>query len=99
MAKTGRPPIKNPRNYGINLRLKEQELADIQYCADKLGTTRANAIVTATQMLKASLNEAAEPTGEDLANNIIETIKEYGKNEDMSKLERLYAFIFTKLKD
>lgn len=48
----GRPPKGNPRNMKLNLRLTEQEHTDIQYCADKLNTSRTEAIMRGIELLK-----------------------------------------------
>lgn len=99
--KAGRPPINdnNPRNYGLNIRLTKEEIEDIQYCADRLGATRANAVVAAIKSLKASLGTAAEPTSENLANDLISTIRKYSENDQINKLENLHAYISTRFKD
>lgn len=57
MPRTGRPPKDNPRNCDINIRLTQGELDDIQYCADKLKTSRANAIVKGIELLKKKVDK------------------------------------------
>jgi hypothetical protein len=51
--KMGRP-IKNtsPRVEKLTLRLSEDEISDIQYCADKLKVSRTDAIVKGIEELK-----------------------------------------------
>lgn len=55
--KTGRPKKENPRNYKINIRLTKGELDDIQYIANRLNTSRTNAIVEAVKQFKDRLLE------------------------------------------
>lgn len=42
--KIGQKLTDNPKSVNLNLRLTKQEAEDIQYCADKLNTTRTDVI-------------------------------------------------------
>lgn len=42
----------NPKNVSLNLRLTKQEAEDLQYCADKLGTSRTDVINRGVQKIK-----------------------------------------------
>ncbi len=52
--KMGRPTT-NPRNKKIGFRMSEQEISDIEYCAEKMNTQRVNAVVEGIQLLKEKL--------------------------------------------
>ena len=45
MARAGRPPIDNPRNVNLNLRLTKDEALRIKDCAEKLNLTRTDTII------------------------------------------------------
>ena len=53
--KLGRP-TENPRTEKIGFRMSPKEIADIQKCADALGTQRVNAVVEGIRLLKKELN-------------------------------------------
>ena len=56
--RTGRPPKGEvSRTVKINLRVTEGEAQKIQYCADKMGTSRIDAIVSGIELLKAELDK------------------------------------------
>lgn len=55
--KTGRPPKENPKNLKINVRLTEQTAHDLQECADKLNTSRANVIEKGIQLVKNTIKK------------------------------------------
>ncbi len=54
MSKMGRP-TNNPRNQKIGFRMSENEIRDIQLCAEKLNTQRVNAVVEGIKLLKKQL--------------------------------------------
>lgn len=56
MSPKGRP-TSNKKTGRFELRLAPNELALIQECADKLGVTKAEAILQAVQLLKADLDK------------------------------------------
>ena len=56
--RTGRPPKGEvSRTVTINIRVTEYEAQKIQYCADKLKTSRTDAIVNGIELLKAELDK------------------------------------------
>lgn len=55
--KMGRPTT-NPRTGQINVRLSERELALLNECAERMGTTRANVIVRGIETVHRELEEA-----------------------------------------
>lgn len=56
--RTGRPPKgAEPRTITINIRVSETEAQKIQHCADRLGTSRIDAIVQGIQLLEAELDK------------------------------------------
>lgn len=51
--RTGRPPkLGKPRIRNLNIRLTDQEAADIEYCAEKLKVSRTDAIMKGVYLLK-----------------------------------------------
>lgn len=54
--KMGRP-TNNPRNKALQLRLAENELDKIQYCADMLETSRTNAVMKGIELLLEDLEK------------------------------------------
>ena len=54
--RTGRP-TSNKKTGRLELRLAPNEYAMIQECADRLGTTKAQAILKGIQLLKAELDK------------------------------------------
>lgn len=55
--RTGRPPIENPRNVNLNIRITKDEANLIQECADALNTTRTEVIVKGVRMVKDELEK------------------------------------------
>lgn len=55
--KKGQKLTDNPKNISLNLRLTKEESDNIQYCADKLETSRTAAINTAIKNLKDELEK------------------------------------------
>lgn len=56
--KTGRPPKQgSPRNKDINIRLTEQELKDINECAEIMGISRTDTIMKGIELLKAEIKK------------------------------------------
>lgn len=55
--KMGRPTT-NPRTGQINVRLSERELALLNECAERMGTTRANVIARGIETVHRELEEA-----------------------------------------
>lgn len=55
--RTGRPPKENPRKVSLNIRLTEQEAADIQECANLLDISRTDVIVKGVQLVRSELKK------------------------------------------
>ena len=55
--KKGQKLTDNPKNIKMGLRLTKEEADNIQYCADKLKTSRTAAINTAIKNLKDELKK------------------------------------------
>lgn len=56
--RTGRPPKgEESRTEKINIRVSKKEAKKIQDCADKLDTTRTDAIMKGIDLLKAELDK------------------------------------------
>lgn len=48
-------PTDNPRTEKVGFRMSPTEIADIQKCAEVMGTQRVNAVVEGIQLLKEKL--------------------------------------------
>lgn len=56
--RTGRPPqTGKTRNKSLNVRLTEEELADLEYCSEKLGMSRTDVIVKGVQLIKEKIKK------------------------------------------
>lgn len=55
--KTGRPPIDNPKNVKMNIRITEQTAKDLQECAEQLAVSKVNIIEMGIQMVKDSIKK------------------------------------------
>jgi len=56
--RTGRPPKgEQVRTGKITIRVSDQELLKIQECAERLNSTRTDAIITGIDLLKAKLDD------------------------------------------
>lgn len=55
--KMGRPPIENPRNKTIQMRMTQDELDKIQHCADLLKESRTNVVLKGIDLLLESLEK------------------------------------------
>ena len=56
--RTGRPPkTGQARNKSLNVRLKEDELAELEYCSKCLGISRTDVIVRGVRMVKEGLEK------------------------------------------
>lgn len=54
--RTGRP-TSNKKTQRLEIRLAPNELALIQECADRLGTTKAQVLLRGVQLVKAELDK------------------------------------------
>lgn len=55
--KKGQKLTDNPKNVNLTLRLTKQEADDLQYCADKLETSRTNIINMGIQKVKEEIDK------------------------------------------
>nr|DAI50708.1 MAG TPA: NikA, BACTERIAL CONJUGATION, RELAXASE, DNA [Bacteriophage sp.] len=55
--KLGQKLTDNPKTVKLNLRLTKQEAEDIQYCADKLDTTRVDVINRGVKKIKEEIDK------------------------------------------
>lgn len=55
--KKGQKLTDNPKNVNLSLRLTKSEAEDLQYCADKLGTSRTEVINRGVQKVKAEIDK------------------------------------------
>lgn len=54
--KMGQKLTDNPKNINLNLRLTKQEAEDIQYCAEKLKTSRTDVINRGVRKIKEEID-------------------------------------------
>lgn len=56
--RTGRPPkTGKTRDKSLNVRLTEEELAELEYCSEKLGMSRTDVIVKGVQLIKEKIKK------------------------------------------
>ncbi|EOS48337.1 hypothetical protein C810_01427 [Lachnospiraceae bacterium A2] len=55
--KMGQKIKDNPKNVRLDLRLTKQEAEDLQYCADKLETSRTDVINRGVQKIKKEIDK------------------------------------------
>lgn len=55
--KLGQKLTDNPKTVKLNLRLTKQEAEDIQYCAEKLNTTRVDVINRGVKKIKEEIDK------------------------------------------
>lgn len=55
--KLGQKIKDNPKNVRLDLRLTEKEAEDLQYCADKLQTSRTDVINRGVQKIKEEIDK------------------------------------------
>lgn len=55
--KMGQKIKDNPKNIRLDLRLTKQEAEDLQYCADKLETSRTDVINRGVQKIKEEIDK------------------------------------------
>lgn len=53
----GRPPISNPKNVRLEIRLTEEQAETLTECADRLKTSRTEVINKGVAMVKAELDK------------------------------------------
>lgn len=55
--KKGQKLTNNPKNVNLSLRLTKSEAEDLQYCADKLKTSRTNIINRGVRKVKEEIDK------------------------------------------
>lgn len=53
----GRPPIDNPKNVRLEIRLTKQQAKTLTECAERLHVTRTEVINKGVEMVKAELDK------------------------------------------
>ena len=53
----GRPPIDNPKNVRLEIRLTAQQAETLSECAERLQVTRTDVINKGVEMVKAELDK------------------------------------------
>lgn len=57
ISPAGRPPKENPRNINLNIRITKDEARRIQTCANKLNTSRTDAIMKGIELVEEQLKK------------------------------------------
>ena len=83
--RTGRPPTENPKDRGYRLRVSDEDLQRLDYCAEVLGITKAEII---RQGIKQVYEEMQKKRGEIMLNTV-----SYGYV--IKKMELLDGTIYT----
>lgn len=55
--RTGRPPVENPKNIKMNIRISEETAKDLQECAEALNISRVNVIERGIKLVKGQLKQ------------------------------------------
>ena len=50
--RTGRPPVENPKNVKMNIRITEETARDLQDCAEALNISRVKVIEKGIKLVK-----------------------------------------------
>ena len=50
-------PTDNPRNKRLSLRIAESEMRDINYCAEKLSTSKIDVVLMGISLLKKEISK------------------------------------------
>ena len=73
--KLGQKLTDNPKNVQLNLRLTKQEAEDIQYCADKLHTTRVDVVNRGVRKVKEEIDKTHTVTVPNLKGMSVDNAK------------------------
>ena len=55
--KTGRPPIENPKDYMLRVRLDKETVEDLKECADALQTNNSEIVRRGIQLVKSQIEK------------------------------------------
>lgn len=55
--RTGRPPVENPKNVKMNIRISEETAKDLQECAEALKIPRIGVIEKGIKLVKAEIEK------------------------------------------
>nr|DAL96789.1 MAG TPA: NikA, BACTERIAL CONJUGATION, RELAXASE, DNA [Caudoviricetes sp.] len=53
----GRPPIENPKNIRLEIRMTQKQATILAECADKLQVTKTDVITKGIELVKAELDK------------------------------------------
>lgn len=54
--KQGRPPIENPKNVRLEIRLTQEQSQTLTYCAEQLSASKTDIIKRGIELVKAELD-------------------------------------------
>lgn len=57
MSQKGRPPVENPKNIRLEIRLTKEEANLLQQCADELQITRTDVINKGVKLVEAEIQK------------------------------------------
>ena len=55
--RTGRPPVDNPKNVKMNIRISEETAKELIECAEALNISRVNVIEKGIKLVKRTIEE------------------------------------------
>ncbi|PWL70277.1 MAG: hypothetical protein DBY25_08170 [Clostridiales bacterium] len=58
--RTGRPPTENPKDRGYRLRVSDEDLQRLDYCAEVLGLTKAEIIRQGIELMYEKARKVAQ---------------------------------------
>jgi len=58
--RTGRPPTENPKDRGYRLRVSDEDLQRLDYCAEVLGLTKAEIIRQGIELMYEKAQKEAQ---------------------------------------
>ena len=64
--KMGRPPIDNPKNKKITIRVTQDEIDCIDFCAKQLNISKTDVLLKGVQLVKNSLKQEKDNQKNDL---------------------------------
>lgn len=57
MARMGRPKSDNPKSINLNIRLTKSQAERIQFCADKLHTSRTDVLLRGLDLVESKIKK------------------------------------------
>lgn len=55
--RTGRPKVENPKDIQLKIRADKDTIQDLNFCCERLGSTKSDVIRMGIQMVKAEISK------------------------------------------